>query len=71
MNLDAYRLEPAESLVADDLDNSLLNMNHVVVTPHDGGSSEDCVERALFFTYKNARCVLVGEDPDGQIEVLT
>jgi phosphoglycerate dehydrogenase-like enzyme len=46
-------------------------MDNVVVTPHLAGSSEERVERALVFSYQNARRVMSGTEPEGQFEVLT
>lgn len=50
--------------------NPLLSMDNVVVTPHLAGSSEERVDRALVFSYENARRVLSGEEALGQFEVL-
>ncbi len=62
--LDVLEQEPAS------LDNPLLHMDNVVVTPHLGGSSEERVERALVFSYENARRVFAGDEPLGQITPL-
>jgi phosphoglycerate dehydrogenase-like enzyme len=62
--LDVFEVEPTP------VDNPLLSMNNVVVTPHLAGSSEERVERALVFSYQNARRVMAGTEPEGQFEVL-
>ncbi|MDA1258895.1 MAG: NAD(P)-dependent oxidoreductase [Chloroflexi bacterium] len=62
--LDVFEEEPTP------VDNPLLSMDNVVVTPHLAGSSEERVERALVFSYQNARRVISGEEPQGQFEVL-
>lgn len=63
--LDVFEVEPTP------VDNPLLSMDNVVVTPHLAGSSEERVERALVFSYQNARRVIDGQEPEGQFEVLT
>ncbi|MDP6273066.1 MAG: NAD(P)-dependent oxidoreductase [Dehalococcoidia bacterium] len=63
--LDVFEVEPTP------VDNPLLSMENVAVTPHLAGSSEERVERALVFSYQNARRVVSGGDPEGQFEVLT
>jgi phosphoglycerate dehydrogenase-like enzyme len=63
--LDVFEVEPTP------VDNPLLSMDNVVVTPHLAGSSEERVERALVFSYQNARRVMSGTEPEGQFEVLT
>ena len=63
--LDVFEEEPTP------VDNPLLSMDNVVVTPHLAGSSEERVERALIFSYQNARRVISGYEPEGQFEVLT
>ena len=63
--LDVFEEEPTP------VDNPLLQMDNVVVTPHLEGSSEERVERALVFSYQNARRVISGGEPEGQFEVLT
>lgn len=63
--LDVFEEEPTP------VDNPLLSMDNVVVTPHLAGSSEERVERALIFSYQNARRVISGGEPEGQFEVLT
>lgn len=63
--LDVFEEEPTP------VNNPLLSMDNVVVTPHLAGSSEERVERALVFSYQNARRVMSGEEPEGQFEVLT
>jgi phosphoglycerate dehydrogenase-like enzyme len=62
--LDVFEVEPTP------VDNPLLSMDNVVVTPHLAGSSEERVERALVFSYQNARRVMSGTEPEGQFEVL-
>ncbi len=62
--LDVLEEEPA------DPSNPLLHMDNVVVTPHIGGSSEERIERALVFSFENARRVMDGEEPLGQIQPL-
>jgi len=63
--LDVFEVEPTP------VDNPMLSMDNVVVTPHLAGSSEERVERALVFSYQNARRVMSGTEPEGQFEVLT
>ncbi|MCH8236465.1 MAG: lactate dehydrogenase [Chloroflexi bacterium] len=63
--LDVFEEEPTP------VDNPLLSMDNVVVTPHLAGSSEERVERALIFSFQNARRVISGGEPEGQFEVLT
>jgi len=63
--LDVFEEEPTP------VDNPLLSMDNVVVTPHLAGSSEERVERALIFSYQNAQRVISGYEPEGQFEVLT
>jgi phosphoglycerate dehydrogenase-like enzyme len=63
--LDVFEVEPTP------VDNPLLTMDNVVVTPHLAGSSEERVERALVFSYQNARRVISGGQPEGLFEVLT
>lgn len=53
-----------------DLNNPLLSMDNVVVTPHMAGSTEERVERALLSSFENARRVMRGEDPMQQIDPL-
>jgi len=53
-----------------DLNNPLLNMDNVVVTPHMAGSTEERVERALLSSFENARKVMRGEEPSQQIDPL-
>ena len=64
LGLDVVEVEPTP------IDNPLLSMDNVVVTPHLAGSSEERVDRALVFSFENARRVLAGEEPEGQFEVL-
>ncbi|MFW6174340.1 MAG: 2-hydroxyacid dehydrogenase [Chloroflexota bacterium] len=63
--LDVFEQEPTPT------DNPLLHMENVVATPHQAGSSEERVKRALLFSYENARRVMSGEEPLDQFEVLT
>lgn len=62
--LDVLEDEPA------DLDNPLLSMDNVVVTPHMAGSTEERIERALLSSFENARRVTRGDEPAQQIEPL-
>ena len=55
--LDVTEVEPTPA------DNPLLNMENVIVTPHIAGSTEERVDRALEFSYGNARRVLNGDKP--------
>ena len=52
------------------LNNPLLTMDNVVVTPHMAGSTEERVERALLSSFENARKVMRGEEPSQQIDPL-
>lgn len=62
--LDVLEQEPTA------MDNPLLSMGNVVVTPHQAGSSDERVRRALVFSFENARRVMNGEEPLDQFEVL-
>ena len=55
--LDVTEIEPTPA------DSPLLAMENVVVTPHIAGSTEERVDRAIEFSYSNARRVLGGEKP--------
>ncbi len=55
--LDVTEVEPTP------LDNPLLHMENVIVTPHLAGSSQERVDRALVFAFDNARRVLEGRKP--------
>ena len=61
--LDVTEVEPTPD------DSPLLRMDNVVVTPHAGGSSQERVERAIVFSYENARRVVAGEEPESLIEL--
>lgn len=61
--LDVFEQEPVS------LDNPLLHMDNVVVTPHLAGSTEERVDRALVFSFENARRVLNGETPQNAVEI--
>ncbi|NQW17530.1 MAG: phosphoglycerate dehydrogenase [Chloroflexi bacterium] len=62
--LDVVEEEPTN------LNNPLLHMDNVVLTPHMAGSTEERVERALLSSYDNARRVMRGETPTQQIDPL-
>lgn len=51
------------------LDNPLLRMDNVIVTPHAGGSSQERVDRAIVFGFENARRVLEGREPESLVEI--
>ena len=55
--LDVTEVEPTPA------DSPLLEMENVVVTPHIAGSTQERVDRALEFSYVNARRVLNGDRP--------
>lgn len=61
--LDVFEQEPTP------LDNPLLHMDNVVVTPHLAGSTQERVDRALVFSFENARRVLGGEKPLNAVEL--
>jgi len=44
-----------------------LRLDNAVVTPHAGGSSQERVQRALVFSYENARRVLAGQEPESLV----
>jgi len=62
--IDVTEIEPTP------LDSPLLNMDNVVVTPHLAGSTEERVDRALEFSFENARRALNGEPLKNPVEVL-
>lgn len=61
--IDVFEEEPTP------LDNPLLHMENVVVTPHLAGSTQERVDRALVFSFENARRVLNGEKPLNVVEL--
>jgi len=61
--LDVTALEPTE------LDNPLLSMDNALVTPHIAGSSHERDERAMRFSFKNARRVLEKRAPLSRVQV--
>jgi phosphoglycerate dehydrogenase-like enzyme len=61
--LDVFEEEPTP------LDNPLLHMDNVVVTPHLAGSTQERVDRALVFSFENARRVLNGEKPQNAVDI--
>ena len=52
--LDVTEIEPTS------IDSPLLKMDNVVVTPHLAGSSQERVDRAIVFSFENARRALNG-----------
>jgi phosphoglycerate dehydrogenase-like enzyme len=62
--LDVTEIEPTP------LDTPLLQMDNVVLTPHLAGSSQERVDRALEFSFENARRALNGETLQNPVEVL-
>ncbi|HIF72224.1 MAG TPA: lactate dehydrogenase [Dehalococcoidia bacterium] len=62
--LDVTEVEPTP------LDSPLMNMDNVVLTPHLAGSSEERVDRALVFSFENARRALNGEKLENLVQVL-
>ena len=52
--LDVTEIEPTP------IDSPLLKMDNVVVTPHLAGSSQERVDRAIVFSFENARRALNG-----------
>lgn len=62
--LDVTETEPTP------LDSPLLKMDNVIVTPHLAGSSQERVDRAIVFSYDNARRVLNGEKPLGPVQLI-
>ena len=61
--LDVTAVEPTPQ------ESPLLRMDNVVVTPHAAGSSQERVERAIVFSFENARRVVAGEEPESLIEL--
>ena len=61
--LDVFEDEPPP------LDHPLLYMDNVVVTPHLAGSTQERVDRALVFSFENARRVLNGENPLNAVDI--
>ncbi len=62
--LDVTEIEPTP------LDTPLLQMDNVVLTPHLAGSSQERVDRALEFSFDNARRALNGETLQNPVQVL-
>lgn len=62
--LDVTEIEPTP------LDTPLMKMDNVVLTPHLAGSSEERVDRALVFSFENARRALNGETLENPVQVL-
>ena len=52
--LDVTEIEPTP------IDSPFLKMDNVVVTPHLAGSSQERVDRAIVFSFENARRALNG-----------
>ena len=52
--LDVTEIEPTP------MDSPFLRMDNVVVTPHLAGSSQERVDRAIVFSFENARRALNG-----------
>jgi len=52
--LDVTEIEPTP------IDSPLLKMDNVVLTPHLAGSSQERVDRAIVFSFENARRALNG-----------
>lgn len=61
--IDVFEVEPTP------LDNPLLHMDNVVVTPHLAGSTQERIDRALQFSFENARRVLNGEKAQNAVQV--
>jgi len=53
--LDVFQNEPLQK------DSAFMTMDNVVVTPHLAGSTQERVDRALVFSFENARRALNGE----------
>ena len=51
-------------------DSHLLDMDNVVLTPHLAGSSQQRGDRALIFSFENARRALNGETLQNLVQVL-
>jgi phosphoglycerate dehydrogenase-like enzyme len=62
--LDVTEIEPTP------LDSPLMNMDNVVLTPHLAGSSQERVDRALVFSFENARRALNGGTLENPVQVL-
>ena len=62
--LDVTEIEPTP------LDNPLLKMDNVIVTPHLAGSSQERVDRAIVFSFENARRVLDGQKPLSPVQLI-
>ena len=62
--LDVTEVEPTP------FDSPLLDMDNVVLTPHLAGSSQQRVDRALVFSFENARRALNGETLQNLVQVL-
>ncbi|MDP6666308.1 MAG: NAD(P)-dependent oxidoreductase [Dehalococcoidia bacterium] len=62
--LDVTEIEPTP------LDSPLLDLDNVVVTPHLAGSSQERVDRAIVFSFENARRALSGGTLENPVEVL-
>jgi len=62
--IDVTEIEPTP------LVSPLLKMDNVIVTPHLAGSTEERVDRALVFSFENARRALNGEPLENPVEVL-
>lgn len=61
--LDVFEQEPLQ------LESPFINMDNVVITPHLAGSTQERVDRALEFSFENARRVLSGEKPQNVVEL--
>ena len=61
--LDVTQIEPTP------LDSPLLKMDNVVVTPHLAGSSQERVDRAIVFSFENARRALNGETLENVVQL--
>jgi phosphoglycerate dehydrogenase-like enzyme len=62
--LDVTEVEPTP------LDNPLLKMDNVIVTPHLAGSSQERVDRAIVFSFENARRVIGGQKPLSPVQLI-
>ena len=62
--LDVTEVEPTP------FDSPLLDMDNVVLPPHLAGSSQQRVDRALVFSFENARRALNGETLQNLVQVL-
>ncbi len=61
--LDVFEQEPLQ------LESPFINMDNAVITPHLAGSTQERVDRALVFSFENARRVLNGEKPQNVVEL--